>query len=581
MTAIPTRLRAPEPGWTASTDVVIVGSGIAGLSAALQIARHSGMRVMLVTKDVLAAGSTRWAQGGIAAALGAGDTPEQHFADTIVAGAGLCDEAAVRLLVREGPAAVRDLAQIGARFDRGGDGRIALTREGGHHRDRIAHAGGDATGEEVERALVTRVQDAAGIEVIEHALVLDLLRDGGPDGTGRVVGVTVHVMGEGQRDGVGAVLAGAVVLATGGMGQVYASTTNPAVATGDGVAAALRAGAVVRDLEFVQFHPTVAYLGERSRGQQPLVSEAVRGEGAFLVDDDGQRFMRGRHPLADLAPRDVVAKAIMTRMNETGAAHMWLDAREFGAQRWQERFPTINATLLSHGIDPSTDLIPVVPAAHYASGGIATDLAGRSTVAGLYACGEVACSGVHGANRLASNSLLEGLVFGRRIAEAVLAERVAPPAVVPAASGMPGLVGAAGRQPLQELMSSHAGVLRAEKGLHAAAQAIADLLDQHATADQAGGADRADAGSWETTNLLTVAAALVAAAQCREETRGSHWRSDFADRDDAGWRGHLDTVMAGDGTLTTRFQPMGGSPAHSDLRQDDLRQDDAGKAADD
>ena len=229
----------------------------------------------------------------------------------------------MRALVREGPAAVRELAQIGARFDRTGDGELSLTREGGHHRDRIAHAGGDATGAEIERALVTRVLDATGVEVIEHALVLDLLRDG----RGAVAGLTLHVMGEGQRDGVGAVRARAVVLATGGIGQVYASTTNPSVSTGDGVAAALRAGAVVRDLEFVQFHPTVAWLGPRSRGQQPLVSEAVRGEGAFLVDDDGVRFMQGQHELADLAPRDVVAKAIMRRMRETGAEHMWLDAR--------------------------------------------------------------------------------------------------------------------------------------------------------------------------------------------------------------------------------------------------------------
>src|SRR4051812_16716964 len=342
------RLAAPGPGWEVETDVVIVGSGIAGLTIALHISRESALRVLLVTKDVLAAGSTRWAQGGIAAALGAGDSPEEHFADTVDAGAGVCDEAAVRALVREGPAAVRELAQMGARFDREHDGKLSLTREGGHHRDRIAHAGGDATGAEIERALVTRVLDATAVSVIEHALVLELLQTT----AGAVVGLTLHVMGEGQLDGVGAVRARSVVLATGGIGQVYASTTNPSVSTGDGVAAALRAGAVVRDLEFVQFHPTVTWLGARSHGQQPLVSEAVRGEGALLIDDDGVPFMRGQHELADLAPRDVVAKAILRRMRQTGAEHVWLDARLFGAEKWRVRFPAIPHTPLSPRLPP-------------------------------------------------------------------------------------------------------------------------------------------------------------------------------------------------------------------------------------
>jgi L-aspartate oxidase len=539
---IPERLAAPGPGWTVDTDVVVVGSGIAGLTTALHIARRSPLRVLLVTKDVLAAGSTRWAQGGIAAALGQGDSPEEHFADTIVAGAGVCDEAAVRALVREGPAAVRQLAQMGARFDRGPDGGISLTREGGHHRDRIAHAGGDATGAEIERALVTRVLDASSVQVIEHALVLDLLRDG----DGAVAGLTLHVMGEGQRDGVGAVRARATVLATGGIGQVYASTTNPNVSTGDGVAAALRAGAVVRDLEFVQFHPTVAYLGPRSRGQQPLVSEAVRGEGAFLVDDAGTRFMQGEHELVDLGPRDVVAKAILRRMRETGAAHVWLDARHFGAEKWRVRFPTILDTLLSLGVDPVHDLIPVVPACHYASGGVHTDLHGESSLRNLFVCGESACTGVHGANRLASNSLLEGLVFGNRIAETVTA-RLVEPADPPdaAATGAAGrLLAESARQELQMLMSRDAGVLRDEKGLAAAAEGLAELAARPVAPPTT--------ENWETTNLLTVAAVLVRAATLREETRGSHWRDDHPDRDDERWRGHLDTVLAG-GELRTEF----------------------------
>ena len=543
---IPRRLSAPAPGWAAQTDVVIVGSGIAGLSTALQITRLSQLRVMLVTKDVLAAGSTPWAQGGIAAALGAGDSPDQHLADTLVAGAGVCNEDAVRVLVREGPAAVRDLMQIGTRFDHGRDGELSLGREGGHHRDRIAHAGGDATGAEIERALVARVLDASGVEVIEHALVLDVLRDA----SGAAAGVTLHVMGEGQRDGVGAVRARAVVIATGGIGQIYASTTNPNVSTGDGVAAALRAGAVVRDLEFVQFHPTVAWLGPRSRGQQPLVSEAVRGEGAFLVDNDGVRFMQGQHELADLAPRDVVAKAILRRMHETGAEHVWLDARHFGTEKWRVRFPTIYATLTSLGIDPAHDLIPVVPACHYASGGIRTDLYGMSTVDGLYACGEAACTGVHGANRLASNSLLEGLVYGRRIATTIV-ERLAAdgPLREPVESDAVGrLVDDAIRPKLQRIMSTNVGVLRDVKGLDAAELGLAELAE---TSAPGCGTD-----SWEATNLLTVASALVAAARLREETRGSHWRDDFPQRDDEHWRGHIDITLPADGSLSLQFVPI-------------------------
>lgn len=382
---------------------MVVGSGVAGLTVALRCAAQ-GAKVTVVTKARLDDGSTRWAQGGIAAALGEGDTPEQHLDDTLVAGAGLCDEEAVRTLVTEGPDAVRRLIATGAHFDTSeATGEILLTREGGHHRRRIAHAGGDATGLEISRALIEAVREAR-IEFIENALVLDLLTDA----EGRTAGVTLHVMGEGQRDGVGAVRARAVVLATGGMGQVFSATTNPAVSTGDGVALALRAGAEVSDLEFVQFHPTVLFLGADAEGQQPLVSEAVRGEGAYLVDADGVRFMQGQHELAELAPRDIVAKGIMRRMQETGAQHMYLDGRHFGARMWEQRFPTILAACRANGIDPVTTPIPVAPAAHYASGGVRTDLHGRTTVPGLYACGEVACTGVHGANRLASNSSWRG-----------------------------------------------------------------------------------------------------------------------------------------------------------------------------
>jgi len=548
---LPMRLLADTPGWSTYADVVVIGSGIAGLTAALH-ARKAGS-VMVVTKDLLSVGSTQWAQGGIAAALGPGDTPEQHLHDTLVAGAGLCDEAAVRALVTEGPQAVHDLIALGTQFDHTDAGELSLTREGGHLRDRIAHAGGDATGAEIQRALVAAVRAAPDITVTEHALVLDLIPgrpvgagDPGGDDNQGIAGVTLHVMGEGRRDGVGAVLCRAVVLASGGLGQVYSATTNPAVATGDGVALALRAGAVVRDLEFVQFHPTVMWLGEESRGQQPLISEAVRGEGAFLVDDTGARVMAGVHELADLAPRDVVAKAIMRRMHETGRPHVWLDARHFGEERWARRFPTILAICRSHGIDPVHDLIPVAPACHYASGGVAVDLHGQSSVPGLFACGEVACSGVHGANRLASNSLLEGLVFSRRIATRLLAGL--PPRCEPVTDRRrEGLVPATLRPDLQQLMTERAGVLRSRAGLREAGEAL-DLLARKPTNDPA-------TPAWETTNLLTVSRALAVAALAREETRGSHWREDRPARDDAHWRRHLDLTLVDGHVATTNGDP--------------------------
>ena len=548
--AVPRWLVSGEPGWTTSADVVVVGSGIAGLTTALRL-RQRVDRVLLVTKTVLTEGSTMWAQGGIAAALDPADSPQEHLHDTLVAGCGICDVPAVTALVHEGPARVRELVALGAEFDLDDEGELRLTREGGHHRDRIAHAGGDATGKEISRALIAAlhaVQDDPGIEVIEHALVVDLLQDADD----RVCGVTLHVIGEGQIDGVGAALARAVVLATGGLGQVYSATTNPSVATGDGLAAALRAGAVLADVEFVQFHPTVLWLGEGSSGQQPLISEAVRGEGAFLVDRDGVRFMQGRHPLADLAPRDVVSRAIVDRMHETGEHHVFLDARHLGHEFLEQRFPSIVARCRELGFDPAVDLLPVAPAQHYASGGVRTDLVGRASLDGLYACGEVSCTGVHGANRLASNSLLEGLVFAHRIADDISARLAAGelPAVDPApAPAGTALLDGSARVRVQATMTAGAGAVRSAESLAQAAETLVELADA-ATSGEPG------PDSWETTNLLHVGQVLTLAASLREETRGGHVRSDHPELVDPGWRGHTLLVRGADGTVTTAFEPV-------------------------
>ena len=532
------KLLSGAPGWTTTADVIVIGSGVAGLTTALNVRSH-GLSVLLVTKARIDEGSTKWAQGGIAAALGPGDTPDQHKKDTLAAGASLCDLAAVDVLVSEGPEAVRKLIARGAAFDKSETGEIALTREGGHLRNRILHAGGDATGAEVSRALLAAVREDKGIEIIEHALAIDALKSA----SGRVCGVTLHVIGQGSLDGVGRALSRAVVVAAGGLGQVYSQTTNPAVSTGDGVALALRAGAEVADVEFIQFHPTVLWRDLANRGQQPLISEAVRGEGAILLNHKGEQFMVGKHPQADLAPRDVVAKEIFNQMQISGQPHVWLDATKISD--FANRFPTIYASCIANGIDPTKEKIPVAPASHYASGGVRVNLNGQSTVAGLYICGESACTGAHGANRLASNSLLEGLVFGARIADE-LAKNL-PAQEQPVEDNQVTLLDPKIVLPLQMAMSEGAGVMRSESSLRKTMQTLQEL--SKLTSNQ----PRIEA--WEASNLHLLATAIVRSALQRTESRGSHWRSDFPNTSEK-WESRVIESVDKDGKWESKLEPV-------------------------
>ena len=495
-------------------DLLVLGSGVAGLSAAVRAAlEEPGLRVGILTKAELSMSATRWAQGGVAAALGGDeDSTDLHLADTLRAGAGLCDVDAVRVLVDEGPGRVNELVALGAVFDRDRYGELLLAREGGHSVARVVHAGGAATGAEIERALVDAVR-ATAAAVYERWFALDLIVE-----NGRCRGVVALDEARERRE----VQATHVLLATGGAGQLYSVTTNPLEATGDGLAMALRAGVAVADVEFMQFHPTALAHPAMPR---PLLSEALRGHGALLRDANGAQFVD------ELLPRDQVSRAMTTKLLEQGVEHLWLDATHL--ERFDERFPTIAASVRAVGLDPSTDWLPVAPAAHYLSGGVVTDLNGATALPGLWACGEVACTGVHGANRLASNSLLEGMVFGPRVVESVLGGVDGPSPTgamrevlgsthTPLCLQVPRPGHAAVELPkargvLQHAMTEGAGVLRSAGSLARTGAVLADLGD--VSADP------------ELANLLLVSQALLLAATAREESRGCHSRTDFPDAD--------------------------------------------------
>ena len=488
--------------WQQRADVVVIGTGVAGLAAALAVHR-SGRRVVVLSKASETA--TYYAQGGIAVVLPrTDDSVEAHVADTLAAGGGLCDHDAVASIVADGYAAVSDLVNDGARFDEAAPGRWALTREGGHTRRRIIHAGGDATGAEVQRALdhaVTR------LDIRRNHVALQVIHDGTA-----VTGVLVA-----NGDGLGIVHAPSVILATGGLGHLYAATTNPEGSTGDGIALASWAGVPIADLEFIQFHPTMLYTGQGG-GRRPLITEALRGEGAILVDGDGNSVTAGVHPMGDLAPRDVVAAAIDARLRTTGAACVYLDGRAIPG--FAARFPTVTAACVAAGIDPTRQPIPVVPGAHYSCGGVVTDVHGRTELAGLFAAGEVARTGMHGANRLASNSLLEGLVVGGRAGKAAAAHAMES-GTVTARAPEPVAREAFSRLELQSAMSLHASVLRDAHGL-------SELGARLSTAPRSVPTDRA---GFESAALTVTARVVAAAAFERAESRGCHHRSDHPDLD--------------------------------------------------
>ena len=497
-------------------DVVIVGAGLAGLYAALHV--DAARSCCILAKERFECSNSWLAQGGIAAAIAEDDTPELHGEDTCLAGAGICDPGAVNVLVDEAPGDIRTLQAMGVPFDLDEPGVLRAAREGGHRRRRILHAGGDATGRETIKTLAARVAARENVTTMNHAFLADVLSDE----SGAVCGVLIRT-GEIYR----VIYTRHLLIATGGVGQVYKTTTNPETATGDGIAAALRAGAELTAMEFVQFHPTGLWKANQV-GQTFLITEALRGEGAVLRNAAGAAFMDGVHELKDLAPRDIVARAIVREMERLGADHVYLDARRLGRDFLIERFPTVFRQCLETGIDIGRDLIPVSPVQHYLIGGIRTDLWGRTNISGLYAAGEAAATGVHGANRLAANSMLECLVFGRRAALEI--NRVLtvgsdgnPPEYtpeIPARSGTK-IDASALRGQVQEIMHRYGAVVRNKAGLK---KALKEVWAIRQTLEDAGFGDRQ--ASIELLNLVTVGEAILEAALCREESVGAHYRKD-------------------------------------------------------
>jgi L-aspartate oxidase len=504
-------------------DVLVVGGGIAGLRATMAI--DPRLSALVVTKDEVQESNSNYAQGGIASVLGADDRFEDHVEDTLIAGAGLCDREVVEMVVREAPAHIRQLIEWGTSFDEA-EGELLLGREGGHRHNRIVHALGDATGQEIMRAMIARAHDVLRAQIWQNTFTIDLLTN-----DGACCGALVW----NDRHGKTLVWAKQTILATGGAGQIFRETTNPSVATGDGHAAAYRAGAVMADMEFMQFHPTVLYIAGSSRS---LISEAVRGEGGILVDVQGRRFMPDYDKRAELAPRDVVSQAIADRMEATKHPCVYLDMSHLDPDKVRRRFPGIAQRCREFGLDIAVDRIPVRPGAHYMIGGVKVDLDGRTSLKGLLAAGEVASSGLHGANRLASNSLLEGLVFGARAGEAASAAALDTPDLykaiplenppVPPTSEPIDLQDV--RNSLKSLVWRAAGVRRSGAGLRDAARTI-DQWQRYALAQQFPGPE-----GWELQNMLTVARVMIGAALRREESRGVHLRSDFPEQDDQRWR---------------------------------------------
>mgnify|MGYP001084921957 FL=1 len=502
-------------------DVLIIGSGIAGLYTAIKAAENR--KVLLITKRALMESNTRYAQGGIAAVTSDEDTPAYHMQDTLIAGAGLCEPEAVRTLVHEGPENIRELIRMGTAFDRV-DGELALTREGAHSHRRILHANGDATGYEIARALSKQVAAHPAIEIWEECMVIDLLTE-----HGECIGALVQKP-DGERSYI---TANATILCSGGSGQLYRYTTNPDIATGDGIAMAYRAGAVVRDMEFIQFHPTALCHPGAPRF---LISEAVRGEGAVLRNIHGERFMEQYDSRQELAPRDIVARAIIHEMERTQATHVYLDITHEPPERVKQRFPTIYRTCLSFGLDMTTDWIPIAPAAHYMMGGVQTNLYGESSIGRLFACGETSSTGVHGANRLASNSLSEAIVFASRIIERLhsLPPLVGHTLITYSDNRTEFLASSVveQRHKLQEAMVRYAGVRRHGEGLQAALDELQGQMPIFETMI-------ASREEIEFANLLTCALLVTDGALLREESRGAHYREDFPERDDSVWRKHV------------------------------------------